>query len=187
MLQHAFKEWSVICRALGTGRQALILRKGGIEEAGGAFRVEHERFWLFPTYVHQQAAGIIPEASALLEADLADRPLPGIVRLSLFAEVQQVFQVATLEQALSLAGLHIWSQETVRARFHYRHPGLFALAVCVFRIPEPIELPNTPHYDGCRSWVELERAVTTQRARAVLEAQSLQERLERVRVALQPP
>ena len=54
MLQHAFKEWAVICRALAEGRQALILRKGGIAEAGGRFEVEHTRFWLFPTYTHQQ-------------------------------------------------------------------------------------------------------------------------------------
>ena len=30
MLRHAFKEWAVICKALAEGRQALILRKGGI-------------------------------------------------------------------------------------------------------------------------------------------------------------
>ena len=39
MLKDAFKEWAVICRALAEGRQALILRKGGIAEAGGDFRV----------------------------------------------------------------------------------------------------------------------------------------------------
>ena len=35
MLQRAFKEWAVICEALGRGQQALILRKGGIEENAG--------------------------------------------------------------------------------------------------------------------------------------------------------
>ena len=37
-------------------RQAILLRKGGSAEAGGELRVEHTRFWLFPTYVHQQAS-----------------------------------------------------------------------------------------------------------------------------------
>ena len=41
MLPIAFKEWAVICEALALGRQALILRKGGIAETGGAFRPEH--------------------------------------------------------------------------------------------------------------------------------------------------
>ena len=37
LLKHAFKEWAVICKALATGRQLLILRKGGIDEPGGDF------------------------------------------------------------------------------------------------------------------------------------------------------
>jgi len=49
MLRHALKEWAVTCRALAEGRQAILLRKGGIGEAGGAFQVEHTRFWLLPT------------------------------------------------------------------------------------------------------------------------------------------
>ena len=51
MLHWALKEWAVICRALAEGRQSLLLRKGGIAEAGGAFQVEQPRFWLLPTYV----------------------------------------------------------------------------------------------------------------------------------------
>ena len=66
MLQHAFKEWAVICKALAEGRQAIILRKGGIAEEGETFRLEHKQFWLFPTYLHQQETGIKPEAHALL-------------------------------------------------------------------------------------------------------------------------
>ena len=53
-LSIAFKEWAVICRALAEGRQSLILRKGGIAEAGGQFRPEHDRFLLYPTYFHEQ-------------------------------------------------------------------------------------------------------------------------------------
>ena len=35
MLQHAFKEWAVICYCLAKGKQAIILRKGGLAEPGG--------------------------------------------------------------------------------------------------------------------------------------------------------
>ena len=62
MPSYAFKEWDVICRALADGKQALILRKGGIAEEGGVFRPEHTRFWLYPTYLHQQRDGVKPEA-----------------------------------------------------------------------------------------------------------------------------
>src|SRR3954454_20653636 len=120
MLRIAFKEWAVICRALAEGRQALILRKGGIAETSGDFRPEHPRFWLFPTYTHQQQHGIRSEAQSLLEAAEADRPAAGVLRLSHFAEVARVYHVRDVMDALKLAGLHLWSQEAVEFRFSYR-------------------------------------------------------------------
>src|SRR5262245_36726696 len=136
MLQHALKEWAVICRALAEGRQALILRKGGIAEAGGEFRVEHTRFWLYPTYIHQQRAGIQPEALPLLEQAEAERPPPGVVRLTHFAEVAGVYHVHDLVSALFLSHFHLWSAETVKARFAYRRPGLYVLPVRVYGAAE---------------------------------------------------
>src|SRR4051794_6855561 len=100
MLKHAFKEWAVICRALAEGRQALILRKGGIEEN---FSVEQPRFWLYPTFTHQQADGITEEARPLLRAAEAERPAAGRVRLSHWAEVTGVYRVHDLMPALMLA------------------------------------------------------------------------------------
>ena len=77
-LRNAFKEWAVICRALAEGRQSLILRKGGIAEEGGRFRVEHTGFWLYPTYAHQQKAGIVADAAPLLEQAEAEKPPEGV-------------------------------------------------------------------------------------------------------------
>ena len=90
-MNHALKEWAVICRALADGRQALLLRKGGIAETDGDFRLEHDRFWFFPTYVHQQRTGTRPEAYPLLEQAEAERPPPGTVRMSHFGEVGGVY------------------------------------------------------------------------------------------------
>ena len=65
----AFKEWAAVCRALADGTQTVILRKGGIAEAGGEFRPEHARFWLYPTHFHeQQRAGLKPEYLPLIDA-----------------------------------------------------------------------------------------------------------------------
>jgi hypothetical protein len=168
-LQHALKEWAVICRALAEGRQALLLRKGGIAEKDGEFKVEQRRFWLYPTFVHQQKDGIVPEAVPLLEQAEADRPPPGIVRLTHFAEATAIYHIDDLAGTLKLAGLHCWSRQTVQARFEYRRPGLFVLAVRVHRAAQVFELPETAAYAGCRSWVELDRALSTEAATPVLE------------------
>jgi hypothetical protein len=185
-LSHAFKEWAVICQALAEGRQSLILRKGGIAEVGGEFHVEHQRFWLYPTWVHQQQRGISSSAGALLEQALAQRPPAGRVRLTHFADVAKVWQVSDLARLLTLAGFHFWSEETVRARFAYRRPGLFALAVRLWRSPASHELEETPAYAGCKSWVELAEGLRTEGTTPVLQDGAFLEVLEQLEVLSRP-
>src|SRR5690606_37223628 len=50
----AFKEWAVTVRALAEGEQLLTLRKGGIREEHKLFRLDHDRFFLYPTFDHQR-------------------------------------------------------------------------------------------------------------------------------------
>lgn len=165
----AFKEWAVICRALSGGRQSVILRKGGVAEAGGEFRPEHERFLLLPTYFHeQQRAGIKPEYMSLLDAAEADRPPPGLLRFTHLADVTAVTRVTDLGAALALDGLHGWTADTVRQRFHYRTPGLFVLTVRVSALAAPVEVPDRADYAGCKTWVELADDVPTAGATPVL-------------------
>ena len=185
-LRHAFKEWAVVCRALADGRQSLLIRKGGIAENAGEFRVEHTRFWLFPTYAHQQKEGIVPESVPLLEQAEADRPPPGIVRLSHFVEVAGIYRVNDLAIAWKLAGLHGWSEPTVQARFEYRQPGLYVLPVRVYRSPVVFDLNDTAAYAGCRSWVELDRELPTEGAIPVLDDAAFDDGLRTLDRLLQP-
>lgn len=185
-MRHALKEWAVICRALAEGRQAILVRKGGVAEAGGEFRVEQTRFWLFPTYVHQQRAGVKPEAAELLERAEVERPPPGVVRLSHFAEVAGVYHVRELVPALLIAHLHVWSEETVRSRFAYRQPGLYVLPLRVYRTPRAHELPDTPYYAGCRSWVELAQDLAEEGAAPVLDDGAAREVLNSLNAVLNP-
>jgi hypothetical protein len=185
-LKYAFKEWAVICRALAEGKQALILRKGGIAETAGEFQLEHTRFWLYPTYLHQQESGIRPDAQPLLQHALAERPPEGVVRLSHWAEVAGVYHVHDIASALKLADLHLWSLETVQARFLYRAPGLYVLPVRVYRTGQSAELPETPAYAGCRSWVELGRELPTDKANPVVDDRAFHEVLRFLEERLQP-
>ena len=186
MLKYAFKEWAVICQALAEGRQALILRKGGIAEEQNDFRLAHTRFWLYPTYTHQQQNGIVPEALPLLEQVDRERPPTGVLRLTHFAEVAGIYNVQNLPAALLVQGLHVWSPETVAARFAYRSPGLYVMPVRVYRATEAHELPENPAYAGCRSWVELDRELPTAGATAVLDESAFNELLRRLDRLLNP-
>lgn len=185
-MKHAFKEWAAICRALAEGKQALILRKGGIEEIRDGFEVKHTRFWLFPTYTHQQQAGIKQEARPLLELAEAEKPPEGMIRISHFAEAAGAYHVCDLAFALVLDHLHVWSEETVRARFAYRRPGIFVIPVRVHKSAEVFELPDTPYYQGCRSWLELEEDLPSDGAVPVLDDRTFDDLIKNLSALLNP-
>jgi hypothetical protein len=151
----AFKEWAVVCAALASGRQTIILRKGGIDEGREGFRVKHSEFWLLPTRFHQDPKALVPEAEPLFRETQQHEPPPGKFRIELYAVVEEVFEVRELETLERLASLHILSKETIEQRFHYRHPGLFVLAARIYRTPVPFEVDDSPYIAGCKSWVEL--------------------------------
>src|ERR1044071_3831389 len=57
----ALKEWAVTVRALAEGEQLLPRRRGGIREENRHFEIEHDRFFLYPTFDHQ-AGDLIRES-----------------------------------------------------------------------------------------------------------------------------
>jgi len=182
----AFKEWAVICAALTDGRQSLILRKGGIHEGPGGFQVEYDEFWLFPTYLHQQADALTDDARPLLEQVQRDQPPPEFVRIGLYAVVEDVFEMRDPIVLPCLTGLHIWSDRTVDQRFHYKRLGLIVLCVRVFALPQSIEVPNSPHFAGCRTWVDLPSDLSTAGLKPVLSDEEFSRRLAAVQIATSP-
>lgn len=180
----AFKEWAVICAALGEGRQCAIVRKGGIHEGREGFRVAYGEFWLFPTYLHEQAEGLVEEAGALLERVVSERPADGLIHLAHYAVVTDVFEVRKADLLTRLAGQHLWSHRTLDERFHYRQPGLFVLTVRVYRREEPYVLPDSPHFGGCRSWVELPDGLSTAGLQPVLGDEEFARQWAAIRTAL---
>jgi len=146
-----FKEWAVVCEALGSGRQSLILRKGGIAEGREGFRFEHEEFLLFPTWFHEQVAKtILPE----------ETPLPPVpeeeLELAWTAVVEWTRLVTDADRLAKLRDFHILSESVIRERFEYDDVrGVHVAFVRVFRLDPPIRLRNEKRYGGCRSWVDL--------------------------------
>lgn len=180
----AFKEWAAICQALATERQILILRKGGIAEEGGTFRAEHAEFLLYPTYFHEHRDGVKPEyRDAFVEAE-KNRPAPGTIAFAHFVRVTDVRYVTKLETALALDHLHAWTEDVVRNRFHYRTPGLFVLAVRVFRLPKLETRIERSEYAGCKTWVMLDTPIETQGTTPVLSDDEFAERTQLLRKIL---
>jgi hypothetical protein len=153
----AFKEWASVVSALELGKQDLIFRKGGIAEEGRGFAVDHDRFFLFPTYFHQQRAGIRDEHGSIYETVMRTRPPEGRIIVTSWAHVKRTFVIERPEDLTRLASRHIYAPHVLIERLHGRHgTALHALEVDVHLLDVPLDLPLLDRYGGCRSWVDLE-------------------------------
>ena len=172
----AFKEWAVTVRALAEGEQLLTLRKGGIREENRHFEIEHDRFFLYPTFDHQRSdlvreshrpemvraleegvwAGGEPVPSAL--AREGGVPEPERVRIRAWAEVAASYLITDPRCVDALSPYYVWSTDYAEKRLAWkrRHP-LHVIVLRTYRIPRPVTVKVRDEYGGCRSWVELHR------------------------------
>jgi hypothetical protein len=146
----AFKEWAIVCASIERGETSLIFRKGGIAEGRNGFQFKHQRFFLFPTYFHEQ----IGRTRLSQERDLT----PGNegVRISVFVEVEFSALLRDLNLIQALEPLHILQSAVLEERFHYdKQEGIHVAFLRAYRISPRWELPLHPSYGGCRSWITL--------------------------------
>jgi hypothetical protein len=179
----AFKEWAVTCEALATGRQSLLLRKGGIHERNGRFEVEHGEFWLFPTRFHQNPDEVREDARPLLKQVANETPPADTVRLSLYAVVEEVLELSQESLLPRLAELQILAEQTLVERFRYRRSTLYVLPVRIYRRSEPLTLAESPHFAGCRTWVDLGQELSSEALIPVLGDAAYASQMQAIRSA----
>ena len=147
----AFKEWALVCEALGTGRQSVIIRKGGLAEGAEGFAFRHETFFLFPTWFHAQ----LEKTTLPISTPLPEEPGEEL-EIRYAATVEWSGLVTDWSKATRLAELHVLQENVVADRFRYDSaPGVHVAFVRVFRLDPPCRLPNAKKYGGCRSWLDL--------------------------------
>lgn len=181
----AFKEWAVVCDALASGRQTLILRKGGTQEDEGQFRPDHDEFLLFPTYTHEAYSKITAEARPKLAALEVAKPDAGTLVISHFAAITEALEVKSLDVLKALRPYHIWAETEIEERFtRWREDRVYGLVVRVFALPRSVRLPMRPAYSGCKSWVHLETEVATQDSQPIMNELDFDNRACAIRLAL---
>ena len=181
----ALKEWAVLCDAMARGDIIAMVRKGGIREQRAGFAVRHDRFLLYPTFFHERLDELAPRFRDALTASHKAQPAPGIVRLSLVANVAAVWQVRDLDRLRAIEHEHGLAWTAVESRFNYRgNPGVHVVAVRVSRMRFAVDVPEIRRYTGCVSWVELDEAIDLTDAQPSIPADVFEGRLARLRSSL---
>jgi hypothetical protein len=147
----AFKEWAVVCEAIGSGRQSIMLRKGGIAEGRDGFAFKHREFFLFPTWFHEQLSKTTLPLGTTLPSQL-DCEIE--IRYAVTLEWSRL--VTDAGRLPSLREFHILHDSVTEERFRYDEtPGIHVAFVRGFRLESPRLLPMQKNFGGCRSWLDL--------------------------------
>jgi hypothetical protein len=173
-----FKEWAIVCEALGRGEQTVLLRKGGIAEGRDGFGFRHPEFFLFPTFFHEQIEKVRSGPAGIPKAR------EGEIEIRYVAKLEAQKEITSWPVAAALEPFHILQESVVRERFDYKQAGLHVALVRVFRLEPAWIFPDAPRYGGCRSWVKLPERPTKIRLDSVLGDREYHELVERFRAAL---
>lgn len=153
---NAFKDWSYIIHALGTGQQSIVLRRGGIHETDPMITVDSDMFLLFPTLFHQEGDKIKVAQSNEFDESLY-HPDQFHVHVAYAAKVMNYVKVVDETQLAGLDQMHIWSDEVVKERFHrWNKNEVYCLLLRVYELQKPLTIELTPDLGGCKSWVDVD-------------------------------
>jgi hypothetical protein len=147
---NAFKEWAIVCDSIARGGTSLIFRKGGLSEGRNGFEFKYSRFFLFPTFFHEQIE------STRLEIDRVPDSNPDTVSITLFVEMEFSRWITNFERLSGLEAFHILKQSVLRERFLYAdREGLYVAFIRAYRLSCAWSFPFQKSFGGCRSWVDL--------------------------------
>ena len=154
-MMHALKEWATVVKALEQGKQTVILRKGGILETASGFNIESKKFFLFPTWEHQETKHVKPEFHEFLTEVLDKKPNADHNKISSYAEVLYEKDVKSNDVINDLSSFHVWSDSYIQERRNWMpEKPMKTIFLRTVKIPE-FDLPLQPEFSGCKSWIEL--------------------------------
>jgi hypothetical protein len=177
-LNVALKEWDLVISAMLAGRQAILLRKGGILESENQFELEHKRFLFYPTFVHQDPRMTKPEFRGEIRRVSAE---PEQVELRGYGEAAAIFEVPGRPQMDQLFDLHPWETPLIDMRFTYRpEKPLYLVVIRALALPSPVMIANTIEYAGCKSWIPLQEPVSIEDAAQAMPEEKLRALIGRI-------
>ena len=186
---YALKEWDIAIQALEMGETIMLLRKGGIREQGGKFKVDHDQILLYPTFEHQKPTLLKPEYANLVQP-VASGWHPETVKISSFAEITNIlsWNNAQNESLInSLIKYHIFNQEFVRDRLQYKpDQPLYILLLKTYKLEKVYNIPYHPSYGGCRSWIELQETISLENMVPILMQEDYDQQVSTIDQILQP-
>lgn len=172
----AYKDWSVTVRALAEGEQLIVVRPGVADEPSGRVDLEHERFFLYPTFdfhrrdlvreSQQPELGRAMEEGVWADGEPAPveispeghLPQPDRIRVRAWAEVVEEWTITDRRVLSDLSPFHVWAPNYAERRLGWRRrEPLHVSLLRTHRIPRPVTVKVAGEYSEAGSWAEISR------------------------------
>lgn len=165
---HALKEWAVAVDALEQGKMIMLLRKGGIHEQGGRFKVAHDQILLYPTHEHQQPF-LLKHQYAEQVTPVTSGWHPETICISSWAAITDILPVSEEMTVRALLPFHIWNEQFIsdRLKWQPRQP-LFILLLRTYKLAQTQIIAYRSEYGGCKSWIDLAEPISIAGAEPVI-------------------
>jgi len=165
----------MVVSALTQGKQIILLRKGGLSDQENLFSLEHKEFFMFPTHLHQQRITVGREH--LEKGSKFD-----VLTLTTYANSKGIFWVKNLNLLKKLEPFHIFSIDEIKNRFSRgKIPGIQVLLLRVYKLSSPVQIPMLPHFQGCKSWVDLGKEIPLLNFQPVLEDNAFYHQVKQIK------
>ncbi len=170
----ALKEWAVTVRALAEGEQLLTLRTANGDDGENPC-LDHDQFFLYPTFDHQRNDLIRgshqPELRRALEEGVwpdGEPPLHGLaqaggirqpdrVRVRAWAEVAASWTITDPRMVNELSPFYVWTPDYAEKRLSWRRRNpLHVVLLRAYRIPRPVTV-RAKDFDADPSFVDIAR------------------------------
>lgn len=179
-LTHALKEWQVAVNALEQGATIVLLRKGGIREDGGRFRVERDRVLLYPTVEHQKPELVKPIYVDQIQP-VASGWHPDQVRIGSWAHITDILPIDRSEVVTALLPFHVWNEQFVSDRLKWKpNQPIYVLLLRVYQFASARFIPYSEAYGGCKSWIDLEQSFDLEDSHPVLDDRAYGQAVEQI-------
>jgi len=164
----ALKEWAVAVDALECGKTIMLLRKGGIHEQNGHFKVAHAQILLYPTHEHQQPFLLKPEYAEQV-TPVTSGWHPEAIRIGSWAEITDILPVSDETIVKALLPFQIWNQQFISDRLKWKpRQPLYILLLRTYKLAQEQMIPYRSEYGGCKSWIDLAEPISIEDTQPVL-------------------
>ena len=175
----ALKEWATVLEAMSRGEQLVLIRKGGLIEPGSGFELVAKQFLFYPTFEHQAVNYLRPEYRRYFEDASARRSPEGRVRIDLVGVAVSSMDTHDPSVIEQLGQFHIYNEVFLHQRLKWQpDQPLVIVVVRTYRLAVPQVLSISPHYAGCKSWVDLDTPVPLEGATPVLDESAFRQRVD---------